>query len=143
MDSVTPARRWLDAWVRAWTTHDAAVLADVYAPGTRHRSQAFRDPGDPLAYAEWAFADEHEVECWFAEPWLETGTAAACEWWAVTHSGETVSTLAGVSLLRLDGDGRVTEQSDYWAELEGEQPPPEGWGPVAAHERGVFVTGEA
>jgi hypothetical protein len=133
---LSAARRWIDAWVRAWTTHDAEALAPVYAAGALHRSEPFRERGDPRAYAVWAFGDEDEVECWFAEPWLETAAGAACEWWAVSRLGETVVTLAGVSLRRFEGTGAVVEQSDYWSQADGRRPPPDGWGPAAAHGAG-------
>jgi hypothetical protein len=44
-----------------------------------------------------------------------------------------VVTLAGVSVLRFDADGRVVDQRDYWSQETGARQPPEDWGPVARH----------
>jgi hypothetical protein len=131
---VTSAERWIDAWCRAWTEHDPEVLAPVYAPGRVQRSEPFRDRAEPRAYAAWAFADEEEAEVWFATPALETVDGATCEWWAISRdrSGGFV-TLAGVSVLRFDADGRVVEQRDYWSSRDGGHAPPDGWGPVFRH----------
>jgi len=131
---VSHADRWIEAWFRAWSTHDAEALAPVYAPGRVQRSEPFRDLIEPRAYATWAFADEEAAEVWFATPFVATDETAACEWWAISRerTGGMV-TLAGVSLVRFDAEGRVVEQRDYWSSREGEHRPPRGWGPVAHH----------
>jgi len=132
----TPARRWLDAWFRAWTQHDVDALAPVYVDGAVQRSEPFRERDEPRRYAAWAFSDEEAAEVWFAEPHGESDEAATCEWWAISSGGGETVTLAGVSLLQFGPDGRVTEQRDYWSQQEGAYEPPPGWGPVAAHGRG-------
>jgi len=130
----TPARDWIDAWFSAWTTHDPEALANVYAEGPVHRSEPFREQGEPRRYAAWAFADEESAEVWFAEPHAELDGAAACEWWAISRDRSGgLATLAGVSLLRFGADGRVVDQRDYWSQQAGAHEPPPGWGPVARH----------
>jgi hypothetical protein len=125
----TPVEQWIDAWFRAWSEHDPAALAPVYADGEVQRSAAFREPIAPQEYAAWAFADEVAVEVWFAEP---NGTA--CEWWAIsTDAAGVTATLAGVSVLRFDDAGLVVEQHDYWHSEDGAHPPYAGWGPVRRH----------
>jgi hypothetical protein len=37
-------------------------------------------------------------------------------------------TLAGSTVLRFDGEGRVVEHVDYWVEADGRVPPFRGWG---------------
>jgi len=127
-------QRWIDGWAQGWAAHDADRIRELYADGARHRSQPFREPGDPGSYAEWAFSDEQSAEIWFARPRVTGDDTAACEWWAISTmtDGRTV-TLAGVSLLHFAPDGRVGDQRDYWSELEGPRAPPDDWGPVAAH----------
>jgi len=130
----TPARRWIDAWFRAWTEHDPSVLAAVYADGAVQRSEPFRERDEPQRYAAWAFSDEAAAEVWFREPASESAESAACEWWAVSRDAAGgVVTLAGVSVLRFDADGRVVDQRDYWSQETGARQPPEDWGPVARH----------
>jgi len=122
------ARRWMDAWERSWRAKDADLLEPVYAAGAVFRSHPFREPQPPLDYARWAYSEEEgEPEVWFGEP-LVNGDRAAIEWWAVVvEKGEQVS-LAGTSILRFDGEGRVLDQHDYWGMTPGRTPPWEGWG---------------
>jgi SnoaL-like domain len=123
---------WVEAWFRAWSTHDAEALAPVYADGAVQRSEPFRERTDPREYARWAFADEESVRVWFAEPFVDDGGAAACEWWAISRSRDGgVETLAGVSLIRYGDDGRVVDQRDYWSSRAGAHEPPPDWGAVA------------
>jgi ketosteroid isomerase-like protein len=132
VDAETAARRWVDAWRRAWPAADPSPLAAVYAEDAVFRSHPFREAHagreGVLAYARWAFADQEELRgCWFAEPAV-SGDRAAVEYWAiVVERGEEV-TIAGVSLLRFDPDGRVRLQRDYWSLEPGPREPPEGWG---------------
>lgn len=131
MDSATAARRWIDAWTRAWQALDAELLAPVYAPDAVHRSHPFREPGNPIDYARWALAEEEgEPEVWMGEP-IVAGDRAAIEWWAcVVEHGKQVS-LAGTSIVRFDRDGRAIEQMDYWGQAEGRTPPFDGWSTAA------------
>ena len=56
--------------------------------------------------------------CRFGEP-VVSGDRAAVEWWASwIEEGETI-TLAGVTMLRFDDDGKVVDQRDYWNQAEG------------------------
>jgi len=93
------------------------------------RSTPFRTPIVPQEYAAWAFSDEAAVEVWFAEP-----HGPACAWWAIsTDTGGTAVTLAGVSVLRFDDAGLVTEQRDFWHQDDGAHLPPGDWGPARRH----------
>jgi hypothetical protein len=129
-------RNWARTWARGWATHDAELIASLYEDTAVFRSQPFRDPQDPGAYAQWAFEDEESAEVWFAEPVVD-GDRALVEWWAISHGTDAgATTLAGAASLWFGGDGRVRRQLDYWNQAEDTaQPPPEGWGPVLAHER--------
>jgi ketosteroid isomerase-like protein len=129
-------RDWARAWARAWATHHADLIASLYADDAVFRSQPFREPQDPHVYARWAFDDEASAEVWFAEPVVE-GDRALVEWWAISHGKDgRDTTLAGAASLWFGDDGRVRRQLDYWNQADDTaQPPPEGWGPVLAHER--------
>ena len=123
------ARRWAEIWRTAWRTHDPESVRSLYAEDAVFRSQPFREPQEPSAYASWAFQDETEARVWFAEPHVVGEGRAAVEYWGVSiqHHG-AVETIAGVALLRFGSDRRVVEQRDYWNTAEGPVEPYEGWG---------------
>jgi hypothetical protein len=132
VDTEASARAWIEAWRSSWGAKDPELLAPVYAPDAVFRSHPFREPQQPLEYAQWAYDEEEgEPEIWMGEP-LVSADRAVVEWWAVViENGELVS-LAGASFLRFDGEGRVAEQHDYWGTAPGRTPPWEGWGYASA-----------
>jgi SnoaL-like domain len=100
-------------WERGWREHDVDAIAALYAEGAVHYSAPFRKRGDLRAYVEWAFSDEQRADVWFGEP-IVAGDRAAVPWWAVSTTTGGDESLAGVSMIRFDADGLVTEQLDYW-----------------------------
>jgi ketosteroid isomerase-like protein len=125
------ARRWAAEWARGWREHDSERIASLYAEDAVFRSAPFREPRvgpeGARAYAEWAFADEDAVECWFGEPIVFDGRALVEYWAVVTQQGKE-ETLAGVALLRFSPGGLVAEQRDYWQMETGRREPPPEWG---------------
>ncbi len=130
--------RWIDGWARGWVTHDVELIGSLYADDAVHVSAFFREPQRPADYAAWAFSDEERAEVWFAQPVIE-GNRAAVAWWAVSRGVDgRDTTLAGVSTLWVGADGLVVQQWDYWNAAEDTaMVPPDGWGPLAAHEQSV------
>ena len=132
METSRAAARWAETWAQAWSAHDADAVESLYADDAVFTSQPFREPhrgaAGARAYAEWAFASEEAVECWFGEPVVGEDAHAACEYWAVVREGGTEQTLAGCAVLRFGSDGKVLEQRDYWNVREGRHEPPSGWG---------------
>lgn len=49
-------------------------------------------------------------------------------WWAVSTTSGGDESLAGVSMIRFDADGLVTEQLDYWNMEPGRHEPHEHFG---------------
>jgi len=128
MNAEAAAGAWVAAWTRAWHALDAELLKPVYADNAVHRSHPFREAGNPVEYARWAFAEEEgEPEVWMGDPIVD-GDRAAIEWWAVVTENGTQISLAGTSILRFDTDGRTVEQTDYWGHADGTTPPFKGWG---------------
>ena len=132
MDADAAARAWVGAWQRAWPEKDPETLAAVYAEDAVFRSQPFRElhlgREGVLEYARWAFAEQGAFGgCWFGES-VAAGNRATVEYWAILVEGGRPVTIAGVALLRFDGDGRVVRQRDYWSLEPGSREPPEGWG---------------
>jgi hypothetical protein len=119
VDAETAARHWIEGWERAWRAKDADAIAALYAERHVYRSHPFREPeAGAREYALRAFRQEELVECRFGEPFV-AGSRAAVEYYALLREGGTDYTLAGVSLLRFDTEGLVTEHRDYWAMEEG------------------------
>jgi hypothetical protein len=52
-------------------------------------------------------------------------------WWASLREEGVDTTLAGISLLRFNGDGLVTEQWDAWNSIPERRRPPKDLGPFA------------
>lgn len=113
------ARAWVEGWSRAWPARDADAIGALYSSDAVFQSHPFRELQSPAAYAEWVFAEQGSVELRFGDPIVD-GERAAVEWWAViTSTRGAVETIAGVSLLRFDGGGRVVEQRDAWSSIDG------------------------
>ena len=130
VDTDAAARRWATVWSHAWPAYDVDAIAELYADAASYRALAFREPDLGLTgvrrYLEENFALEEGVECWFGPP-IVSGEQAAVEWWATwTELGEPL-TLAGVSVLRFDGDGSVVDHRDYWNQVERRESPYAGW----------------
>ena len=130
MDAQAAARRWAETWTRAWPAGDTDAIAALYADKASYRALAFRAPDLGLAgvrrYLDENFAVETETECWFGEP-LVSGDRAAVEWWGSWVEDGRRLTLAGATLLRFDGDGKVVDHRDYWNEVDRREPPYPGW----------------
>ena len=116
MDTRAAAERWREVWACGWRKGHADEILTLYSPTAYFQSHPFRDAGTPEDYIVPTLAEEESAECEFGEPIVEDDRAAV-EWSAQTRlrdgGGEK---LAGVSLLRFDEDGLVTEQRDFWAE---------------------------
>ena len=130
MDALTAAARWAKTWTRAWPAGDSDAIAALYADEATYRALAFREPDLGLVgvrrYLDANFAVETQTECWFGEP-IVSGDRAAVEWWGTWIEEGRRLTLAGATLLRFDGDGKVVDHRDYWNEVERREPPYAGW----------------
>jgi hypothetical protein len=115
MNTREAAERWRETWERGWRAHEPDEIVALYAEGAYFQSHPFRDPQAPPDYIVPTLAEEESAECEFGEPIVD-GDRAAVQWSAETRlkDGRTEK-LAGVSLLRFDADGLVTEQRDFWA----------------------------
>ena len=130
MDAVDAAQRWKDTWERSWPRQQVDPIVDLYSPLATYRALAFRAAGQGLdgvrRYLTTNFRVESDVTCRFGEP-LVSGRRAAVEWWASwIEDGEEV-TLAGVTLLRFDGQGLVVDHRDYWNQDDERRLPYPDW----------------
>lgn len=111
MDGREAAQRWAEVWERGWREHDADAIAALYADGAFWQQHPFREPES--GYLARVFAEEESAVCHFGKPIVD-GDKAAIPWSAQTKlvDGGTED-LAGVSLLRFDGNGLVLEHRDF------------------------------
>jgi len=119
------ASAWVDAWSEGWANHDPAAIAARYAETCVFRSLPFRPAGRgrqaPLEYARQSFAEEQSARFAFGGPVVSDNGRAAVEYRAViTAADGSITTIAGVSMLRFGPDGLVTEHLDTWAEAPGD-----------------------
>jgi hypothetical protein len=122
------AKRWADAYKRAWEAHEPDAAGALYRRDCVFRSAPFREPGDPLEYARRVYAEARAENVHFGEP-VEEGDRATVEWWATLVSDDgTEQVIAGCSMLRFDDEGLVAESRDYWHMEPGRRDPPDGWG---------------
>jgi ketosteroid isomerase-like protein len=131
MDPIAAADRWARVWHDAWEASDTDAILALYAPEALFSTQAFRVPyhgrDGVRSYVTQAFKEEREPRVWIGSP-IVSGDRAAIEWWATVIENGAEITLAGVSILRFDAQGLVTEQRDSWNQDDGRQEPPAGWG---------------
>ncbi len=126
MDAEQAARRWAETWTAAWPRKDAESIVALYAHGASYRALAFREPDRASEYLQRVFVEESDITCRFGEP-VVSGDRAAMEWWGSwIEEGETI-TLAGVTMLRFDDDGKVVDHRDYWNQAPGRIDPYPGW----------------
>ena len=129
-DTEAAARRWVEAWTEAWPARDPERITALYSDSASYRALAFRPPDLGLEgvrrYLTENFAVEEDIECRFGAP-IASGDRAAVEWWASWIEDGKRLTLAGVTVLRFDADGKVIDHRDYWNEVERLEPPYEGW----------------
>lgn len=130
MNAEASSRRWAQVWARAWPEREAEPIIALYADDAAYRALAFREPDRGLSgvgsYLARNFAVESEIECSFDEPIVD-GDRAAVQWWASwVEEGKPV-TLAGVTVLRFDSQGLVTDHRDYWNQADERRLPYVGW----------------
>ncbi len=111
---MSAAKRWADAYERAWRAGDGEAAAALYAENCVFRSHPFRELEDARAYMRRVVPEAEAPEVWFGEP-VEDADVAAVEYWALlVEPGGTESTIAGIHRMRFGADGLVAEARDYW-----------------------------
>lgn len=124
---MSAARRWAEAYERAWRAGDGEAAAALYAEDCVLRSHPFRELESAREYQRRVVPEAEAPEVWFGQP-FEDGDRAAVEYWAllVAPDGKE-STIAGCHLMRFGRDGLVVEARDYWHLDPGHRRPPAGW----------------
>lgn len=125
MTTAEAAAAWVDAWSEGWARHDPAVIAARYTVDSVFRSLPFRAAGRgrqaALDYARQSFEEEQSARFAFGAPVVSANGRAAVEHRAViTAPDGSITTIAGVSMLRFGEDGLVNEHLDIWTEADGD-----------------------
>ena len=132
MTTIDHARRWAETWKTAWEALDTEAIVALYAIDTLLSTEAFREPylgrDGVRAYVSRVFGEEEDPHVEVGVPIVD-GNRAAVPWWASLREEGVDTALAGISLLRFNGEGLVTEQWDAWNSMLERRGPPKGWGP--------------
>ena len=113
---------WLDRYVAAWSSYDAAAIGDLFSEEAEYRYQPWADPivGREAIVADW-LKDKDEPGSWTAhyEPFaVEADRAVAVgESHYFNPDGSPRTIYYNLWTLRFDGDGRCTEFVEYFNEL--------------------------
>jgi hypothetical protein len=119
-------QRWLDAYVEAWRTYDAAAIGDLFSEGASYAYQPYRAPtvGRDAIVADW-LDEQDPAGSWAAryEPYAVDGDRAVAvgESRYLNPDGTLRTLYYNVWLLRFDADGRCSEFVEYWRELPEDQ----------------------
>jgi ketosteroid isomerase-like protein len=125
-------QQWLRDYRRAWERADPDAAAVLFTEDASYRSQPLLPPnaGREGIRRYWArvTTDQRAEEVRWGGPLID-GSRVAVEWWtSLTNTDGSESTVAGVLLLRFDGDGLCAELRECWNEIPESMTPPEGWG---------------
>jgi ketosteroid isomerase-like protein len=125
-------RRWLQDYRRAWERADPDAVAALFTEDASYRSQpllpAHAGRDGIRHYWSRVTSDQLAEEVRWGGPLID-GSRVGVEWWtALANIDGSESTVAGVLLLRFDGDGLCTDLRECWNEVAGSVSPPEGWG---------------
>ncbi|HEY3207090.1 MAG TPA: nuclear transport factor 2 family protein [Gaiellaceae bacterium] len=125
---MSAAKRWAEAYERAWLAGDGDAAAELYAEDCVFRSHPFRDLENARDYMRRVIPEAEAPEVRFGEP-VEHADVAAVEYRALLVEPDgTESTIAGIHRMRFGADGLVAEARDYWHLESGHRRPPPEWG---------------
>ena len=82
---MSAAKRWADAYERAWRARDGEAAAALYAEDCVFRSHPFRELEDARTYMRRVVPEAEAPEVWFGEPVEDEGVAAV-EYWPCSSS---------------------------------------------------------
>jgi ketosteroid isomerase-like protein len=109
-------QRWLDAYVAAWRSNDAATVGELFAEEAEYRYHPYDDPqrGREEIVAGW-LEDPDEPGSWEAryEAFLIDGDRAVATGETRYADGQTFSNLF---VLAFDGEGRCREFIEWYME---------------------------
>ena len=108
---------WLARYVRAWETNDPAAIGDLFADDALYRQRPSGEPwrGRDEIIARWIECDDQPGTWTFrSEVMAATGDLAFVRGW--THYVEPPIDYDNLWVIRLDGDGRCREFTEWFME---------------------------
>jgi SnoaL-like domain len=115
-------QRWLDAYIDAWRTYDAAAIGALFTTDVRYQYQPYREPvvGRDAVVTDWN-ENPDPAGSWAAryEPYAVDGDRAVAvgESRYLNDDGSLKTVFFNAWLLRFDDEGRCAEFVEYWREL--------------------------
>jgi SnoaL-like protein len=115
-------QRWLDRYIAAWSSYDAAAIGELFADDAEYRYQPWAKPvvGRDAIVTDW-LDHKDEPGSWSAhyDVWTFDGErASAIGESRYTNPDGSLKTLYYNNFaMRFDGHGRCTEFVEYFMEL--------------------------
>jgi ketosteroid isomerase-like protein len=108
-------RAWVDAYVRAWNSNDPTEIGALFAEDAAYYTEPYSPPwrGRAEIVRRWLDRKDEPGDAEFQ--WQPL----AVEPWGAIVQGETVYrdppyAFSNLWVIRLDGDGRCTEFTEWW-----------------------------
>jgi hypothetical protein len=113
------ARRWLEAYGRAWEERDPDAAADLFTEDASYAWGPFEEPlqGRDAIRRRWAEATEVQRDVRFGSEMLGVVDAGAvARWWCAFAVDEAHIELDGIFLVSLTADERCHDFREWWNE---------------------------
>ena len=116
----TRFNRWLEGYLKAWTSNDPEDIAALFTPEAKYTTQAFREPWDgrETIIASWLERDDQPGTWTFEHQWLAVeGDSGVLE--GLTVYIERRESYANIWLIRLDAEGKCVVFKEWWVKEDG------------------------
>jgi ketosteroid isomerase-like protein len=108
--------RWMDGYVKAWTTNDRADIEALFTPDATYATAPYREPtsGRDAIVAEW-LENRDEPDGWQFryEPLALAGDLAFVRGWT-RYTDATPRIYHNLWIFRLAEDGRASEFTEWF-----------------------------
>ena len=115
----TAVAEWLERYIAAWRSYDAAEIEALFAEEAEYRYRPWYEPvrGRDAIVRDW-LEDRDEPGSWDAqyEPWAVDGDAAVARGTTAYFrpDGSVEQRYHNVFLMRFDGEGRCREFTEWY-----------------------------
>lgn len=109
-------RRWVDAYVRAWTSNDPEDIGGLFTDDARYFTEPYADPwiGRDSIVAEWLERKDEPGGWTFRhEPFAIAGDLGFVRGWT-EYVEDPPKRYDNLWVIRLEPDGRCSEFTEWW-----------------------------